>query len=79
MHHLDQRAQSLLKTLVKLHINDGHPVGSNKLLSTSGLDVSSATIRNIMKDLEEAGFIISPHTSAGRIPTHKGYRFLLTA
>jgi len=77
MHHLDQRAQSLLKTLVKLHINDGHPVGSNTLLSTSGLDVSSATIRNIMKDLEEAGFIVSPHTSAGRIPTHKGYRFFV--
>lgn len=74
---LNKRAQSLLNTLVKLHVNDGQPVGSKTLSASSELEVSSATIRNIMKDLEEAGFIASPHTSAGRIPTHKGYRFFV--
>lgn len=74
---LDKRAQSLLKTLVKLHVSDGQPVGSKTLSASSELEVSSATIRNIMRDLEEAGFIASPHTSAGRVPTHKGYRFFV--
>lgn len=74
---LDKRAQSLLKTLVKLHVSDGQPVGSKTLSASSELEVSSATIRNIMRDLEEAGFIASPHTSVGRVPTHKGYRFFV--
>jgi heat-inducible transcriptional repressor len=71
---LDSRAQTLLKALVERYIADGQPVGSRALSKISGLDVSPATIRNIMADLEEMGFVASPHTSAGRIPTPKGYR-----
>ena len=71
---LDRRAQILLKTLVERYISDGEPVGSRSLSKYSGLDLSPATIRNIMADLEELGFIASPHTSAGRIPTPRGYR-----
>lgn len=74
---LDTRAQSLLKTLITQHISDGNPVGSKTLSSSSNLDLSPATIRNIMKDLEDAGFVSSPHTSAGRIPTNKGYRLFV--
>ena len=74
---LDKRAQTLLKTLISHHINDGQPVGSKTLATASSLDLSPASIRNIMKDLEDAGFITSPHTSAGRIPTQKGYRFFV--
>jgi len=74
---LDKRAQSLLQMLVKLHVSDGQPVGSKTLSASSELEISPATIRNIMHDLEEAGFIASPHTSAGRVPTHKGYRFFV--
>ena len=74
---IDTRTQHLLKTLINHHIADGQPVGSKTLTASSGLDLSSASIRNIMKDLEDAGFISSPHTSAGRIPTHKGYRFFV--
>ena len=74
---IDTRTQHLLKTLINHHIADGQPVGSKTLTDSSGLDLSSASIRNIMKDLEDAGFISSPHTSAGRIPTHKGYRFFV--
>ena len=74
---LDIRAQTLLRALIRHHIEDGHPVASKSLTSSSGLDLSSATIRSIMKDLEEEGFIISPHTSSGRIPTQKGYRFFV--
>jgi len=74
---LDKRAQTLLKTLISHHIGDGHPVGSKTLANASSLDLSPASIRNIMKDLEAAGFITSPHTSAGRIPTQKGYRFFV--
>ena len=74
---LDKRAQSLLQMLVKLHVSDGQPVGSKTLSGSSELEISPATIRNIMHDLEEAGFIASPHTSAGRVPTHKGYRFFV--
>lgn len=74
---LDKRAQTLLKTLISHHIGDGQPVGSKTLATTSDLDLSPASIRNIMKDLEDAGFIISPHTSSGRIPTQKGYRFFV--
>ncbi|MEO6354127.1 MAG: heat-inducible transcriptional repressor HrcA [Burkholderiaceae bacterium] len=71
---LDIRAQTLLKALVERYIADGQPIGSRALSKLSGLDLSPATIRNIMSDLEEMGFIASPHTSAGRIPTPRGYR-----
>ena len=63
---MDKRAQILLKTLVEHYISDGQPIGSRTLLQHSGLEVSPATIRNIMSDLEQMGFIASPHTSAGR-------------
>ena len=71
---INDRAQSLLKTLVERYIQDGQPVGSRTLASDSGMTLSPATIRNVMADLEERGLIDSPHTSAGRIPTAKGYR-----
>lgn len=74
---MNERAQILLKTLVEHYIADGQPIGSRKLLEHSGLDVSPATIRNVMSDLEQLGFISSPHTSAGRIPTQKGYRLFV--
>lgn len=74
---MDKRAQILLKTLVEHYISEGQPIGSRTLLQHSGLEVSSATIRNVMSDLEQLGFIASPHTSAGRIPTQKGYRFFV--
>jgi heat-inducible transcriptional repressor len=72
-----ERAQILLKMLVERYITDGQPVGSRALARFSGLDLSPASIRNIMADLEELGFIASPHTSAGRIPTPRGYRFFV--
>ncbi len=71
---LDSRAQTLLKALVERYIADGQPVGSRALSKISGLDLSPATIRNIMAGLEEMGFVASPHTSAGRVPTPRGYR-----
>ena len=71
------RAQHLLKTLIERYIADGQPVGSRALSRHSGLELSPATIRNVMADLEEMGFITSPHTSAGRVPTAKGYRFFV--
>src|SRR5262249_59402334 len=71
---LDKRAQILLKTLVERYIAEGQPVGSRTLSRHSGLDLSPATIRNVMSDLEELGLIASPHTSAGRVPTPLGYR-----
>jgi heat-inducible transcriptional repressor len=74
---LDKRAQLLLKTLIERYIEEGQPVGSRTLSKHSGLDLSPATIRNVMSDLEELGFIASPHTSAGRIPTPAGYRFFV--
>ncbi len=74
---MDKRAQILLKTLVEHYISDGQPIGSRTLLQHSGLDVSPATIRNVMSDLEHMGFVASPHTSAGRIPTQKGYRLFV--
>jgi heat-inducible transcriptional repressor len=70
----DERAQHLLRVLVGKYIRDGQPVGSRTLSRDSGLDLSPATIRNIMADLEDMGFVSSPHTSAGRVPTIKGYR-----
>src|SRR3954463_16797346 len=75
--HLDTRAQTLLKALVERYIADGQPVGSRALSKISGLDLSPATIRNIMSDLEEMGFVASPHTSAGRVPTPRGYRMFV--
>ena len=77
MSSLDQRSQILLKTLVEHYIADGQPVGSRALSRFSGLQLSPATVRNVMSDLEELGFITSPHTSAGRIPTARGYRFFV--
>jgi len=74
---LDDRAKLLLKALVERYIEDGQPVGSRTLSRASGLDLSPATIRNVMADLEELGLIASPHTSAGRIPTAKGYRLFV--
>ncbi|HUN27560.1 MAG TPA: heat-inducible transcriptional repressor HrcA [Steroidobacteraceae bacterium] len=74
---MSERAQSLLRALVESYIRDGQPVGSRALSRDSGLNLSSATIRNVMADLEELGFVVSPHTSAGRVPTDKGYRFFV--
>lgn len=74
---LDERSRTLLKTLVEHYIADGQPVGSRALSKFSGLDLSPATIRNVMADLEEAGFVASPHTSAGRVPTARGYRLFV--
>ncbi len=74
---LDGRAKLLLKALVERYIADGQPVGSRTLSRASGLELSPATIRNVMADLEELGLIASPHTSAGRIPTAKGYRLFV--
>jgi heat-inducible transcriptional repressor len=74
---LDKRAQVLLKTLIERYIAEGEPVGSRTLSKYSGLDLSPATIRNVMSDLEEMGFISSPHTSAGRVPTPAGFRFFV--
>jgi heat-inducible transcriptional repressor len=74
---LDKRAQILLKTLIERYIAEGQPVGSRTLSRNSGLDLSPATIRNVMADLEELGLIVSPHTSAGRVPTPLGYRLFV--
>ena len=74
---LDSRARLLLKALVERYIADGQPVGSRTLSKASGLELSPATIRNVMSDLEELGLIVSPHTSAGRIPTARGYRLFV--
>jgi heat-inducible transcriptional repressor len=73
-HPLDARARQLLRTLIARYIAEGQPVGSRTLAKASGLDVSPATIRNIMSDLEEIGLVSAPHTSAGRVPTSQGYR-----
>ncbi len=74
---LDDRAKLLLKALVEKYIAEGQPVGSRTLSRSSGLELSPATIRNVMSDLEDLGLIVSPHTSAGRIPTVKGYRLFV--
>ncbi len=74
---LDDRSKLLLKALVERYIADGQPVGSRTLSRASGLELSPATIRNVMADLEELGLIASPHTSAGRVPTAKGYRLFV--
>src|SRR5216684_3908410 len=74
---LSERAQSLLKVLIERYIAEGQPVGSRSLSRFSTLELSPATIRNVMADLEEMGFVSSPHTSAGRVPTPKGYRLFV--
>jgi heat-inducible transcriptional repressor len=74
---LDDRAKLLLKALVERYIAEGQPVGSRTLSRASGLELSPATIRNVMSDLEDLGLIASPHTSAGRIPTARGYRLFV--
>ena len=74
---LDERARTLLKALVERYIAEGQPVGSRTLSRASGLELSPATIRNVMADLEELGLIASPHTSAGRVPTARGYRLFV--
>jgi heat-inducible transcriptional repressor len=74
---LDSRARMLLKTLIERYVADGQPVGSRTLSRHSGLELSPATIRNVMADLEDLGLITSPHTSAGRIPTPRGYRMFV--
>jgi len=74
---LSSRAELLLKSLVQIYVRSGQPVGSRSLLQESGLAVSSATVRNVMADLEERGYLVSPHTSAGRIPTARGYRLFV--
>ena len=75
----NDRAQALLRTLIECYVRDGQPVGSRTLSRASGLSLSAATIRNVMADLEEHGFVSSPHTSAGRVPTDKGYRYFVNA
>ena len=74
---LDDRAKLLLKALIERYIADGQPVGSRTLSRASGLELSPATIRNVMSDLEELGLVASPHTSSGRIPTARGYRLFV--
>jgi heat-inducible transcriptional repressor len=74
---LNERARILLKYLVERYIEDGQPVGSRTLSKHTGLNLSPASIRNVMSDLEEGGFIASPHTSAGRVPTSRGYRLFV--
>lgn len=71
------RAREILRALVEHYIRDGQPVGSRTLAKSPGLSLSPASIRNVMSDLEDLGFIAAPHTSAGRIPTPKGYRFFV--
>ncbi|HET7746012.1 MAG TPA: heat-inducible transcriptional repressor HrcA [Vicinamibacteria bacterium] len=72
---LDQRSRDVLRALIQLHINTGQPVGSESLAREFHSSVSSATLRNVMAELEKKGYLTHPHTSAGRIPTDEGYRF----
>ncbi len=72
---LDDRKVTILKAIIKTYLETGEPVGSRTISKYTDLQLSSATIRNEMSDLEEMGYIIQPHTSAGRIPSDKGYRF----
>ncbi len=79
MQHLDARAAELLKLLIERYVRDGQPVGSRTLARAFSVELSPATIRNVMADLEELGFVASPHTSAGRVPTQRGYRYFVDA
>ena len=72
---LDERKITILKAIIKTYLETGEPVGSRTISKYTDLKLSSATIRNEMSDLEEMGYILQPHTSAGRIPSDKGYRF----
>jgi heat-inducible transcriptional repressor len=74
---LSERAQQMLRALIDCYVRDGQPVGSRTLAREAGMELSPATIRNVMSDLEELGFVCSPHTSAGRVPTVQGYRFFV--
>ncbi|MGB5261587.1 MAG: heat-inducible transcriptional repressor HrcA [Gammaproteobacteria bacterium] len=74
---ISERAQQMLRALIERYVVDGMPVGSRTLAREAGLQLSPATIRNVMADLEELGFVSSPHTSAGRVPTVQGYRFFV--
>jgi len=76
-HQVSERALHFLKTLIERYIRDGQPVGSRTLAKDTGLDLSPATVRNVMADLEDMGLISSPHTSAGRVPTVSGYRMFI--
>ena len=76
---LDERKAAVLLAVVRAYVRVGEPVGSRSVVDEAGLSVSSATVRNEMAALEEAGYISHPHTSAGRIPTDKGYRFFVDA
>jgi heat-inducible transcriptional repressor len=73
----NERASHLLRVLIQRYIREGEPVGSRTLSKDSGLDLSPATIRNVMSDLEDLGLVVAPHTSAGRVPTPKGYRLFV--
>ncbi len=75
MEGLDERKTKILKAIIKTYLQTGEPVGSRTISKYTDLHLSSATIRNEMSDLEELGYILQPHTSAGRIPSDKGYRF----
>ncbi len=75
--NINERAQHFLKVLIERYIREGQPIGSRTLAKDSGMELSPATIRNVMSDLEELGFIVSPHTSAGRVPTVSGYRLFV--
>ena len=75
MEHLDERKTKILKAIIKTYLETGEPVGSRTISKYTDLNLSSATIRNEMSDLEELGYIVQPHTSAGRIPSDQGYRF----
>ena len=75
MRELDERKTKILNAIIRNYLDTGEPVGSRTISKYSDLNLSSATIRNEMSDLEELGYILQPHTSAGRIPSDKGYRF----
>ena len=74
---LNERSQQILKAIIERYISDGEPVGSKALVEQGAVDLSPATVRNIMAELVDVGFLQSPHTSAGRIPTDQGYRFFV--
>src|SRR6056297_2062219 len=76
-HDIDERAQRLLRVLIERYLREGQPVGSRTLSRDSGLELSPATVRNVMSDLEDMGLVRSPHTSAGRIPTSQGLRLFI--
>ena len=75
---LDERKMKILKAIISTYLETGDPVGSRTIAKDSDLHLSSATIRNEMADLEELGYILQPHTSAGRIPSDLGYRYYVT-